>query len=94
VTNRCFLARSFERHHHVVLADGEKQRIGVRERAEDGEIGAAEIRGDGDFARRGANVEALHIGSGRLERHLPGGLAGEVRRNGHGDGKEHPAHRH
>jgi hypothetical protein len=57
LAHRRILARPFEHHDDVVLADRQKQAVGIGQRPEDRQVGAVEIGGDGDFAGRGADLQ-------------------------------------
>lgn len=78
-------ARALQHDDDVVLADREKQLVGIAECAEDRQIRAGEIGGDGDFAGRGTDLHRLaHRGrGGRLvEQHLRLGAEGRKQEAG------------
>ena len=60
--------RAFEHHDHVVAALAADQRIGIVERAENGEVGAAEVGGDRHAVGRQPDLDAFRIGRGLLLR--------------------------
>jgi len=92
LAHRCIILRPFERHHHVILADRQEQLVGIGERTEDRQIRAAEIRGDGDFAGRSADLQPFLRPRRLPEGNLRGGWRAEDEERQQEDGLEKPAH--
>ena len=71
LAHRRDILRPLQRDDDVVLADGHQQLVGIIDRAEDGEIGAGEIGGDGDLGGRDPDLQPFALLDGIAEhRHL------------------------